>query len=354
MPPLTHPEAPAASITPSTQAALTPDDPIWRWALQAIEERVEGMLTHADRVRLGEDIEGVHDMRVGSRRLVAAMRVFGYCFPDGRFKKNTREAKLVTRELGAVRDFDVLIDYFQTQLRSAIPRQDDHKALLYLLDRLGRQRERARHPMLKHLRKLEESDFPARVKCYLAGDRDQHVASEEGGAPAPVSVSDSATVSAHSPFRNAARALIQNRIEEFYAFAPYAGRPEAVEELHAMRIAAKWLRYTMELFAPAYAHGLKESLSVIKRFQEKLGDLHDADVRIDLLQQIASTPLRAGSLNRIGLISPDPVKAGLEILIRRNQEVRGTAYADFYTEWCKQEAKQFRTALQDKINRPDG
>jgi len=344
----------------SGRDGLSPDDPLWAWALEAIGSRVQGMLEHVDRVREGSDIEGVHDMRVGSRRLVAAMRVFAHCFPDAEFKTLIREARRVTRALGAVRDMDVLLDYFAGLSPAGEP---ERLARSYLCSRLERQRERARKPLLVYLDELEDSSFGARLRRYLHRESELYrahrdpeslAAPQDEGAADPEAEAEGAAVSAHASFRRAAPALLQARYQAFYDFTPYVNRPEAVAELHDMRIAAKWLRYTMELFAPAYADRLKPQLSVIKRFQELLGELHDADVRLDLLRSVESEPLRAGTLNRIGLITPDPVRQGLRELLQREEEVRARWYADFYDQWRKQVVKGFAAACRDRIAHPDG
>ena len=44
--------------------------------------------------------------------------------------------------------------------------------------------------------------------------------------------------------------------------------PDAVAEHHAMRIAAKKLRYTMETYAPVYRRNLKKPLARVKKIQE--------------------------------------------------------------------------------------
>jgi CHAD domain-containing protein len=55
------------------------------------------------------DIERVHDMRVATRRLRAALEVFEPCFPRKRFKEALREVKALADALGERRDRDVTI-----------------------------------------------------------------------------------------------------------------------------------------------------------------------------------------------------------------------------------------------------
>ena len=90
---------------------------------QVIRESLGRMLALVEAVRLGEDIEAVHDMRVASRRLRAALDVFGAAFPDPAFGKLTGEVKAVTDELGAARDLDVMIEALE-KLDSELPEQE--------------------------------------------------------------------------------------------------------------------------------------------------------------------------------------------------------------------------------------
>src|SRR5215207_1130044 len=104
---------------PPEPVELDADAPLWVWAQDAISRRLDEMFAHTEGVRLGEDIEAVHDMRVGSRRLVAAMKVFAVCFPGYEYELLLRQARRVTRRLGAVRDLDVLIDHYERRLAEA-------------------------------------------------------------------------------------------------------------------------------------------------------------------------------------------------------------------------------------------
>lgn len=333
--------------------ALTAGCPLWAWAYDAIDHRQGEMLKHLEGVREGADIEAVHDMRVGSRRLVAAMRVFAACFPEAEYRKLLREARGVTRKLGAVRDLDVLIDHFRRLQPKVSP--EELPGVDYFVALQDRERQKARRPMLRALEALERSDFPGRLQAYLRREAEQYrvgldpysIRAHSGALAAPV---DSGCI---GPFREAAPPLLEERLEELWSFQPYAARPEAVEELHEMRIAAKWLRYTMELFAPAYAGELKEEIGDVKRLQELLGDLHDSDVRLELLRELTAEPLDYRILERLGRMLPDPVERGLSLLLAREERERQGCYRAFYKKWKKLEEREFRRALEERVRNPD-
>ena len=59
-------------------------------------------------------------------------------------------------------------------------------------------------------------------------------------------------VNPRETLRSNAPLMLHTRLEELYQFAPFIADPARVDELHNMRIAAKRLRYTMEIFQPCF------------------------------------------------------------------------------------------------------
>lgn len=103
----------------------------------------------------GSDPEGVHDVRVASRRLRAAMDVAVGCFPEEWYKPLHAVAKEITSELGAVRDRDVLLEYLHGE-RTRVA-ANERAGLDRLIARVERERETAREQMLDYLTRLEKT-----------------------------------------------------------------------------------------------------------------------------------------------------------------------------------------------------
>ena len=101
----------------------------------------------------GTDPEGVHDVRVASRRLRAAMDVAVGCFPDSWYPRLHDTAKAITSELGEVRDRDVLIEHLVAARDRVSPQEQ--VGLNRLIDRVTREREVAREHMLAFLAGIE-------------------------------------------------------------------------------------------------------------------------------------------------------------------------------------------------------
>ncbi len=318
---------------------------------------MDGLLSPVDRVREGVDIEGVHDMRVGSRRLVAALRVFHDCVPGPEFRGLTREARRVTRMLGAVRDLDVLIDWFQK-----LERWDEEPArtgIAYLIGALRERRDKARQPMLAYLDEMIRDRFTSRLVRTIHGAQDayrvgldtgsivDHELRRRTGDPTAAMPDP-----AREPFRSAAVRCLLERYEFLMGFAEHVPHPERMVELHDMRIAAKWLRYTMELFAPAYADSLKQPLGVIKQYQELLGDLHDADVRLDEIRLALTHVLRPGPVEQLGWDRLELIKPGLRVVLAQETVTRAKCYRAFAMEWRRQEKREFSSRLRERLQKP--
>ena len=134
---------------------ITPDATFREAAASAVEVRSEEVFGFRDRALDTTDIEGVHDMRVATRRLRAVMEIFAVCFPKKRHRGLLREVKDLADILGERRDPDVMIERLNREA-GAIPGvselQEELRArqaganerLAATLDRIERDRLRER------------------------------------------------------------------------------------------------------------------------------------------------------------------------------------------------------------------
>ena len=148
-----------------------------------------------------------------------------------------------------------------------------------------------------------------------------------------------------------ARRVLAVRIAEYYSFEPVVAQPDLSEALHDLRISAKRLRYTLELFRPLLGKAGERQIDQVKAIQEILGTLHDHDVRIDLIgdelsqlmveqsrqtrQDIAdASPAALAEIASAALRpSPDDPRRGLIALLGREHAGRRAAYARFREMW---------------------
>ena len=119
---------------------LKADDPYAEAAAKIVEVRTAELIEHAEGVLDTGDIERVHDMRVATRRLRAALEIFEPCFPEKPFDEALGQVKRLADALGERRDRDVAIASlrdFNEQMSSP-----DRRGIESLIDRLaGEQRE---------------------------------------------------------------------------------------------------------------------------------------------------------------------------------------------------------------------
>ena len=83
-----------------------------------------------------------------------------------------------------------------------------------------------------------------------------------------------------APLRPNAALIVRTRLEEMRSFAPAALDPSAATAQHDMRIAAKRLRYVLEIAGPCFGPEAKAARDAAKRLQGVLGEIHDCDVML--------------------------------------------------------------------------
>lgn len=120
-----------------------------------IAERFRALWSALPRALDPDDIEAVHDIRVASRRLRAAMDVGVDCFPASWFRPLHQLAKDVTSQLGEVRDREVLLAYFEAERDSAPPAES--AGMDRLIARLAAELEHHRREMETYLDDIQAS-----------------------------------------------------------------------------------------------------------------------------------------------------------------------------------------------------
>lgn len=94
-----------------------------------------------------------------------------------------------------------------------------------------------------------------------------------------------------APLRPNAARIVQTRLDELRAFADEALAPDAATAQHDMRIAAKRLRYGLEVVGPCIGEEAKAARGAAKQLQSVLGDLHDCDLmlpKVDSIEPLAA------------------------------------------------------------------
>lgn len=322
----------SAPLHQPAQPRLSIDAAAMRWAEQMMEERAAALVAPLAVAREGADPEGIHDMRVASRRFAAAVRIFRDLFEQEEFESIRRAARRMLRRLGEMRDLDVLREYWAGVEPSL---EEERQALAYLQRYLLEKEERIRPGVVKTLDRFQQGDFPRRVQAFFDTLPDE-------------------ALDAGISFRQAAAEQLPCRLNDLLRYRDAVFIPEAETEHHEMRIAAKWLRYSMELFAPAFAGELGPQLKQVKALQEELGDLHDCDVRRDLVHGFLQQPLDWRLLERCDLWDPARVERGFQWLLREQQRLRRRLYGSYVKRWKGLEKQGAEPSWRALFASPDG
>lgn len=247
------------------------DDPTVAEVLQAGIARSVSLIVHHDAVvRAGIDPEGVHQARVGTRRLRSDLRAYGSLLLPAWAASLRDELSWLADALGAVRDADVLLERLEHRV-AALP--EGERAGEVLLARLVAERDGARSALLDVLDDRRYLDLLDRLI-----DAIHHPAVVDGaGRPARKVLPGLAA----EPWRRLRKAV-----------DALGGDPEE-EQLHAVRIKAKRARYAAEVAAIAAGRPARRFAKAVAGLQEVLGALQDAAVSEAWLR-LAAAELPAG------------------------------------------------------------
>jgi CHAD domain-containing protein len=304
------------------------------FATEALLKRLQALTQEMDGVRQAQDIEYIHRMRVASRRLRSAITLFEECLPRKKLPDWQKQVRRITRALGAARDTDVqinLLDQVLAHLQElSVSDADDN------VRRYSPGIERLRLRLWQRRGKLQ-TDVIAALDAWEASQVTEELGQTLRQQLVRARLSQ---VEASSPRVYQQAYLVTSlRLEEMLAYDASVYHPEQVEELHAMRIAAKRLRYTMEVFAPLYEDGLKQPLQTARQVQDVLGDIHDCDVWVQVLPRFMEKE-RARTHKYFGHTrSFSRLAVGLMYLQQERQRHRAERYQEFVEFW-KQTQKQ--------------
>jgi CHAD domain-containing protein len=138
-------------------------------AAATVATRAEEVFEHAEGVLDTSRISNVHDMRVATRRLRAALEIFAVCFPRGEHRRLLKEVKALADALGERRDRDVAIAALEDA--SAQLTAGDRPGLKHLRDELRGEQERANEALADALREVERDDLRDRLLALAAKAR---------------------------------------------------------------------------------------------------------------------------------------------------------------------------------------
>src|SRR5713101_131347 len=311
--------------------------PLCRCGAQTALQYLEALTAAMEGVRRAEDSECVHHMRVASRRLRSILPLFAVCLSRKACDRWRKQLRRLTRALGEARDTDVQIACVQCFLDREASAQE-HPGVERLRLRLQQRRHVLQESVLEALERFVASrgtEEMGQTLIQLAK------ASQASGVDTP----------GHYVYRQT-RKVMRDQLKALQAYAPYVQQPACSEALHAMRIATKRLRYTMQAFAPLYPDALEEPVRTARTIQTLLGDIHDCDVWAHDLPQFLAAE-RQRTLVYFGQTEPfTPLIPGLLALQHNRQQYRAQRYQKFVTFWHQVQEQGVWERLQQTLAAP--
>src|SRR5918997_2595690 len=226
-------------------------------AFAVLRRQFAEMRAHEPGTRLGEDPEELHDARVATRRMRAAMKVFEVALP-GRARWLREELRWLAHALGDVRDLDVQRGRFEGWMAEA-PNANDAEALRKLLDGLEKRRGDARARMLEAL----DSTRYGRLESSFA-----EMLRRGPGAERELAQADGHQEAARAPATSAAPALISARYRKWRKAAKRLDRTSLPEAFHDLRKRGKKLRYALEFVSEVYGKPVQDLIKPLKSLQD--------------------------------------------------------------------------------------
>ncbi|NJD59881.1 MAG: hypothetical protein C3F13_10695 [Anaerolineales bacterium] len=316
---------------PRQQIGITLEDTLSEAGRKVWSFYFAEMLGHEAGTLLGEDIEELHDMRVATRRMRSAFDVFGPAYDAKLLRRHLKGLRIAGQVLGRVRDMDVILGNavsYQKKLKENLA-----LGLEPLLNGWQQTISHQRLRLTKHLQSDEYHHFKINFNLFLqsAEQDNYHIVSSDGKSPY---------------LRDMVPVLVYSRyaaVRAYESLLPTA----SIIQLHALRIDCKKFRYTLEYFKEILGDDISKSIDELKRMQDHLGELHDADVACGLvrafLKKLDENQQQVPIVERI---NPEPIVIYLAYLHAERYRLTRS----FPELWKKFNRPEFRQRIAQAVS----
>lgn len=218
------------------------------------------------------DMQSVHQARVATRRLREALPVLRASVSTRSLGRVRRQVRRMTRALGPVRELDVALHHL------------DELAVRHVVSprAIARVRQAVAHERLKRRREMLAEITPGKVEKLR-----QRLGRVHSDADAPEAAAALEEVTQQ----------VTRRTRHLSAAIDRAGGLYLPDRLHAVRVAAKKLRYVLEIDRELRRSRTTSRILQLKRLQDLLGDMHDLEILIDRTRHLQAE--LAGSDRRL-------------------------------------------------------
>ncbi len=265
----------------------------------------------------GNNPEALHDMRVVTARLRAALRDFRKTFPENDLKALTDDVRWLSNLLGRLRDLDVFIEWLRNYREHAPVSQQA------FVDRVIQEREavraRERAALLAGLRSPRherlKQDFDRLIRGRPGGDQNAQLLKQ-------------------------ARVKIERQLKRV-SKAKKRANAKHLTRLHQLRIEFKRLRYTAEFFSSLYSNRLQKLTKTSREIQDELGGVHDASEYTRFLREMLNTQ------------SSDPDnESTLNQMVAALKQQKNQQYKEFRKSYDKYSSGKFKRKTEKELRQP--
>ena len=241
---------------------MTPDDAWSRLGADYLAEQMQALTAYEPYAYEGLHPEGVHQMRVATRRLRAALKAFHDVLPKEKARSLAAEAGWLCDVLGAVRDLDVHLEHLHGY-RKSLPTERGHSLDAYEQHLLA-----ARRKARRCLHTALDSGRFRRFRLSYLSLQEQATSLDHADGPT---------------IRTFAHGYVPRRLKAVRRDGRRINADSPPEAYHRLRIRIKKLRYGLEILEGPYGQALARATKSLRRLQSRLGDHQDACVAEETL-----------------------------------------------------------------------
>lgn len=260
--------------------------PLDALARHYVRQKLRAMRKAERHVRKEGDADAIHDMRVATRRIrsvLLELEEMG-AFQPRELQALRKRLRGVARRLGAVRDLDIILERIAEELQqeSGGPDSASDEAIARVIAQLQQRRKDA---YVAARRKIERAKYGRLIERLQNFDLTRNVPATT--EPCPL-------------VRGYAGGALWDRYEALIRHESAIDLGDAIE-MHQARIAAKRLRYTLEMFTPALGSDIEPLRKALVAFQDNFGALQDTIVTMRTLAELANGNDHSPAWNRLTL-----------------------------------------------------
>lgn len=224
-------------------------------------------------IRKNDNDEPIHQARVATRRLRQGLDCFRLVFEEKKTDQLLKELKKFLKALGHARDLDVQISFLKDFCNNlSVQNGKATGDLKDLRNLLAQKRDEVQPEVIKSLEEFEQKKILKKLMAIVK-EKLKKLKQKD------LSFNDDFIFCHFSK-------LISSKFEKVLQYQDHINNPNAIKELHKMRIAAKHLRYTLEIAKKSYDKRIDKYIDTTKKIQTYLGNVHDMDVWLTMVGEI--------------------------------------------------------------------